>query len=177
MNASTGKVTGRPLHDGTSTVTVTASDDSGTTARTMFSWTIQSNPSLSRVSLAGVGATRPKLSFTVAAGREAPKLQTLTVTLPSGLSFSRSRAMITISGLKVKHLRFTASLQRGTLVLKLKTAAQQVRVTISYPRLKSGGSLAAQVARHSGVPITITVHVTDASRLNTKLTSKIKPRS
>ena len=177
VNASTGKVTGRPLHDGTSTVTVTASDDSGTTARTMFSWTIQSNPSLSRVSLAGVGATRPKLSFTVSAGREAPKLQTLTVTLPSGLSFSRSRAMITISGLRVKHLRFTASLQRGTLVLKLKTAAQQVRVTISYPRLKSGGSLAAQVARHSGGPITITVHVTDASRLNTKLTSKIKPRS
>ena len=177
LSASTGKVTGHPLHDGTSTVTVTASDDSGATGRTTFSWAVQSNPSLSRVSLAGVGATRPKLSFTVAAGREAPKLQTLTVTLPGGLSFSRSRAMVTISGLKVKHLRFTASLQHGTLVLNLKTAAQQVRVTISYPRLKSGGSLAAQVAHHTGVPVTITVHVTDASRLNTKLSSKIKPRS
>jgi Pro-kumamolisin, activation domain/Putative Ig domain len=177
VNASTGKVTGRPRHDGTSTVTVTASDDSGTTARTSFSWTIQSNPSLSRVSLAGVGATRPKLSFTVAAGHDAPKLQTLTVTLPSGLSFSRSRAVVAVSGLKVKQLRFTASLQRGTLVLKLKTAAQQVRVTISYPRLTSGGSLAAQVARHSGARVTITVHVTDAARLDTKLTSRIKPRS
>ena len=177
LNSSTGKVTGRPLHDGTSTVGVTVSDSSGTTARTSFSWTIQSNPSLSRVSLTGVGATRPKLSFTVAAGRDAPKLQTLTVALPGGLSFSRSRATVAISGLKVKHLRFTASLQRGTLVLKLGTAAQQVHVTISYPRLKSGGNLAAQVARHSGARVTITVHVTDAARLNTKLTSRIKPRS
>jgi hypothetical protein len=99
------------------------------------------------------------------------------VTLPSGLSFSRARAMITVSGLKVKHLRFTASLQRGTLVLKLKTPAQQVRVTIAYPRLNSGGSLAAQVARGSGTRVTITVHVTDAAKLSTKLTSKIKPRS
>ena len=177
INSSSGKITGRPRRFGTSVVTVTASDAFGATARTSFAWTIQSNPSLSRVSLAGVGAKRPKLSFTVAAGRDAPKLQTLTVTLPSGLSFSRSRAVVAVSGLKVKHLRFTASLQRGTLVLKLKTAAQQVRVTISYPRLTSGGSLAAQVARHSGARVTITVRVTDAARLNTKLTSKITPRS
>ncbi|MGP0034284.1 MAG: protease pro-enzyme activation domain-containing protein [Solirubrobacteraceae bacterium] len=177
INSSSGKITGRPRRLGTSVLTVIASDAFGATARTSFSWTIQSNPSLSRVSLAGVGATRPKLSFTVAAGRDAPKLQTLTVTLPSGLSFSRSPAGVAVSGLKVKHLRFTASLQRGTLVLKLETAAQQVRVTISYPRLTSGGSLAAQVARHSGARVTITVHVTDAARLNTKLTSKIKPRS
>ncbi len=177
LNGSSGKITGRPRRDGTSTVTVTASDAAGATARASFSWTIQSSPSLSRVSLGGVGATRPKLSFTVAAGRDAPKLQTLTVTLPSGLGFSRSRATITVSGLKVKRLPFTASLQRGTLVLKLKTAAQQVRVTISYPRLTSGGSLAAQVARHGGARVTITMHVTDAARLNTKLTSKIKPRS
>jgi hypothetical protein len=177
INSSSGKITGRPRRLGTSLVTVIASDAFGATARTSFSWTIQGSPSLSRVSLAGVGATRPKLSFTVTAGRDAAKLQTLTVTLPSGLSFSRSRAVVTVSGLKVKHLRFTASLQRGTLVLKLKTAAQQVHVTISYPRLTSGGSLAAQVAGHTGARVTITVHVTDAARLNTKLTSKIKPRS
>jgi Pro-kumamolisin, activation domain/Putative Ig domain len=177
INSSSGKITGRPRRLGTSVVTVIASDAFGATARTSFSWTIQGSPSLSRVSLAGVGATRPKLSFTVTAGRDAAKLQTLTVTLPSGLSFSRSRAVVTVSGLKVKHLRFTASLQRGTLVLKLKTAAQQVHVTISYPRLTSGGSLAAQVAGHTGARVTITVHVTDAARLNTKLTSKIKPRS
>ena len=73
--------------------------------------------------------------------------------------------------------RYTASLQRGSLVLKLKTAAQQVRVTIAYPRLKSAGSLSAQVAGHKASRVTVTVHVTDAGRLATKLTSKLKPRS
>ena len=177
INGSTGKITGRPGHVGTSTVTVLAADANGATARTSFPWTIQTNPSLSHVSLASVGAGRPKLSFTIAAGRDAPKIQTLTVALPRGLSFSKSRASVTLSGLKVKHLRFTASLQRGTLVLKLKTAAQQVRVTISYPRLRAGGSLAAELARHRSTRVTITVHVTDAAKLATKLTSKVRPRS
>jgi subtilase family serine protease len=177
ISASSGKITGRPRHDGTSTVTVTASDAAGATARTSFAWTIQSNPTLSKVSLSGVGATHPKLSFTLASGRDAPKLQTVTVALPRGLTFSSSRATVTVSGLKVKHLRFTASLQRGTLVLKLSTAAQQVHVTISYPRLRAGGSLASQLARNHSMRVTITVHVTDAARLPTKLTSLVRPRS
>jgi subtilase family serine protease len=177
INGSSGRITGRPRHIGTSTVTVVTSDAAGTTARTSFPWTIQTNPTLSHVTLSGVGGARPKLSFTVATGRDAPKLQALTVGLPSGLSFSKSSATVTVSGLKVKHLRFTASLQRGTLVLKLKTAAQQVHVTISYPRLKAGGALASDLAHHRSTRVTITVHVTDAARLATKLTSKIRPRS
>jgi subtilase family serine protease len=177
INGSTGKITGRPRRLGTSYPTVTASDSMGTSARTTFAWTIQNKPTLSAVSLTNVGAARPKLAFTVAAGRDAPQLQTLTVGLPGGLSFTKSRATVSVSGKRVKHLRYTASLQHGTLVLKLKTAAQQVRVTITYPRLKAGGSLAAQLASHRSTRVTITVNVTDAAKLATKLTSKIKPRS
>jgi subtilase family serine protease len=177
INASTGKITGRPRRDGTTTVIVTASDRAGAAARTSFAWTIESKPILSKVSLTSVGATRPKLAFTLAAGRDAPKLQTITVALPRGLSFSKSRAMVSVAGLKVKHLRYTASLQRGSLVLKLQTPAQQVRVTISYPRLKAGGSLAAQLARNHSTRLRITVHVTDAAKLATKLTSTVRPRS
>jgi subtilase family serine protease len=177
ISGSSGKVTGRARHVGTSTVTVVASDANGATARTSFTWTVQTNPSLSHLSLASVGSGRPKLSFTVAAGRDAPKLQSLTVSLPGGLTFSKSASTVTVSGLKVKHLRFTASLQHGTLVLKLKTAAQQVHVTISYPRLQASGSLASELARHESTRVTITVHVTDAAKLATKLTSKVRPRS
>ena len=177
INGSSGKIKGRARHIGTSTVTVTVSDSLGTSARTSFAWTIQSAPAVSRVSLTGVGAARPKLSFTVTAGRDAPKLQSLSIGLPRGLSFTNSRATVTVSGLRVKHLRFIASLERGTLTLKLKTAAQQVRVTISYPRLQAGGSLVSQLAGHRSTPVTITVHVTDAARLGTKLTSKIRPLS
>jgi hypothetical protein len=177
IDASSGRITGRPRRDGTSMVTITASDSAGAAARTSFAWTIESKPALSKVSLTSVGATRPKLAFTLASGRDAPKLQTITVALPSGLSFSTSRAAVTVSGLKVRHLRYTASLQRGSLVLKLQTAAQQVHVTISYPRLRAGGSLAAQLARNHSTRVTITVRVTDAARLATKLSSRIRPRS
>ena len=177
INGSSGKITGRPQQIGTSTVTVTASDALGTSARTSFAWTVQSNPTLSDVSLSGVGASRPKLSFMVTAGRDAPQLQTLTVALPDGLSFSKSRATVSVSGRRVKHLRFTASLQRGALVLKLTTAAQQIRVTIAYPRLNSGGSLASQLARHQSTRVTITVHLTDAAKRATKLTSEVRPGS
>lgn len=177
ISSSTGKITGQPRRDGTSYPTVTAANSLGTSARTTFAWTVQSNPTVSKVSLTGVGASKPKLSFTVTAGRDAPKLQTITVALPRGLSFSRSRATITVSGLKVKHLRFTAKLQHGTLVLKLKSAAQQVHVTISHPRLKAGGSLVAKTASHHSSRVTLTLHVTDAGNLVTKVTSKVKPRS
>ena len=177
INSSTGKITGRPRRLGTSYPTVMVKDSMGTSARTTFAWTIQNKPTLSAVSLTNVGAARPKLAFKVAAGRDAPQLQTLTVGLPRGLSFTKSRATVSVSGKRVKHLRYTASLQHGALILKLKTAAQQVRVTITYPRLKAGGSLAAQLASHRATRVTITVNVTDAAKLATKLTSKIKPRS
>ena len=178
ISSSTGKITGHPKRTGTSTVTVIASDSIGTSARTSFTWTVQGNPTLSKVSLTGVGASKPKLSFTVAAGRDAAKLQTLTVALPRGLSFSKSRATVTVSGRKVKHLRFTVKLQRGTLVLKLRTAAQQVRVTISHPTPEGPWRHRREGWRsHRSSRVTLTLHVTDAAMLSTKVTSKVRPRS
>jgi subtilase family serine protease len=177
IDASTGKITGRPRQIGTSTVTVTAADRVGTSAGTAFAWTIQGNPTLSRVSLAGVGAARPKLSFTLSAGRDAPLVKTATVGLPSGLSFSKSRATVTATGRNGRRLRFTVALQRGTLVIKLRNAAPQVHVTVSFPRLQSTGGLAAQLARRRSTRVTITVRVTDAGAFTTRLTSKVRPRS
>lgn len=170
---SSGLVGGRPRRVGTSIVTVTATDQPGTSAQTTFAWTIQGNPTLSHVSLSSVGAARPRLSFTVGAGRGAPLLRTLTVALPHGLHFTRSRPRVTISGRRGKHLRFTPSLHHGTLVLKLRAAARQVHVTISYPRLRAGGSLVA----HRSARVTVTVRVTDSGNLTTKLASRLRPRS
>ena len=57
------RITGHPRHLGTSTVTVTASDTAGTSAHTSFAWTIQANPTLSRLSLSAGrrGATQAVL--------------------------------------------------------------------------------------------------------------------
>jgi len=175
INSSSGKITGRPRHFGTSSVTVTATDPAGTIARVSFPWTIQANPTLSRVSLTKVGSARPRLSFMLAAGRGAPQLKTVTVALPHGLTFTRSRATVSVTGVGNHRLKFTASLQHGTLVLKLRRTSSQVHVTIAYPRLEAGGALVPQVTRHRASRVTLTVRATDAFKLTTKLTTRVKP--
>jgi hypothetical protein len=177
MNASSGKITGRPTRLGTSTSTITVSDAAGTAARTTFTWTIQTDPTLSRVALADVGAARPKLSFTVTAGRSAPRLATVTVALPRGLRFTRSRATVSATGVGNRRLKLTASLQHGTLVLKVNRTSSQVHVTIAYPRMKADSRLAAAVASRRSARLTITVRPTDALRRTTNLTAKIRPGS
>jgi len=175
INGSTGRITGRPTRIGKSTVTVVVGDSAGTTAQTTFDWTIEGAPTVSHVSLSSVGAGRPRLSFTVTAGRDEPGLKTISVTLPRGLSFSKSRATITVTGPKGKHLKFTVGLQHGALVVTAKTATPRMRITVSSPRLAASGSLTAAIARHQASRLTLTVKVTDAEKLTTRLTAKTRP--
>jgi subtilase family serine protease len=177
LDPSTGKVTGKPKRLGTSTVTVTATDAANTTTQTAFRWTVENPPALSRVSLSSVGSSRPTLTFTVAAGRDEPALKSISIVLPRGLHFTKSHSTVSVTGPKGKHLRFTASLARGGLVVTLRSATSQVRVTISSPRLAASGSLTAALARHQATRVTLTVRVTDAEKLTTKLTQKTKASS
>ena len=175
IGSSNGKITGRPSRLGTSYVTITASDPVGTAAQVAFPWTIQGNPTLSHLALTKVGTARPRLSFMLAAGRQAPQLKTVTVALPRGLTFTRSRSTVTVTGVGNHRLKFTASLQHGILVLKLRRTSAQVHVTIVYPRIKAGGGLVPQVTSHHASRLTLTVHATDAFNLSTKLTARVKP--
>ncbi|MGN6869930.1 MAG: putative Ig domain-containing protein, partial [Solirubrobacteraceae bacterium] len=177
MNSSSGKITGRPRRLGTFTVTVTATNGAGATAGTSFAWTIQTKPKLSRVSLSRVGSARPRLSFMLTSGRDAPKLKSVSVTLPRGLRFTRARATVSVTGRGNRRVRYTVSLQHGTLVLKVTSPAQQLHVTITYPRLQAGGSLVSDLARHHGTRVGLTVRTTDALKLTTRLTAKVKPGS
>jgi subtilase family serine protease len=177
INSSSGKITGRPRHLGTSTVTVSADNVVGATARVSFAWTIQAKPTLSRVSLSRVGSARPRLSFMVTAGRDAPKLKAVSVTLPRGLRFTHARATVSVTGRGNHRVRYTVSLQHGTLVLKFASPAQQLHVTVTYPRLQAGGSLVSDLARHHASRVGLTVRATDALKLTTRLTAKFKPRS
>jgi subtilase family serine protease len=175
INSSNGKITGRPRRIGTSTVTVTVSDPAGTTARTSFAWTIEGGPTLSQVSLTQVGTDRPNLSFMLAAGRDAPQLKTVTVAVPRGLSFTTSRATVSVTGVGNHPLIFTVSLQHGTLLLKLRRTSRQVDVTISYPRIQASGGLAAQVSARRSSQVMLSVRATDALKLTTKLTARVNP--
>ncbi|MBV9943392.1 MAG: putative Ig domain-containing protein [Solirubrobacterales bacterium] len=175
INASSGQITGRPRHVETSKVTVTVDDAAGTRSQASFAWTIQTKPSLSDVSLTGVGVARPRLSFTLVAGRSAPPLKTVAVALPRAFTFSRSHAAISVTGRGRRHLGFSADLQKRTLVLKLGSAASQVRVTIAYPQLQASSGLAAQVAGHRAPRLTLTVKPADALKRTTWLTARLNP--
>ena len=175
INGSTGKISGHPKRIGKSTVTITVADAVGTTAQTTFAWTIQGAPTLSHLSLSSVGAARPRLSFTLTTGRDAPSIKSINVGLPRGLHFTTSRSTVTVTGGKGKHLKFTARLVHGALVLTLRTATPQARVTISSPRLAASDSLTAALARHQTTRVTVTIRVTDADKLTTRLSQKIKP--
>ena len=175
INGSSGKITGHPKRIGRSTVTIIVADAAGTTAQAAFGWTIQGAPALSHLALSSVGAARPKLSFTLTTGRDAPSIKTINVGLPRGLHFTTSRSTVTVTGGKGKHLKFTTRLVHGALVLTLRTAAPQVHVAISSPLLAASGSLTAALARHQSTRVTMTIRVTDAGKLTTRLSEKIKP--
>ena len=127
------------------------------------------------MSLTSVGSARPKLSFALASGRGAPGLKTVDVTLPRGLHFTKSRSTVTVTGRGGRHLKFTVALQRGSLVLKLRSAAEQVHVTVSSPRLAASGSLTAALARHQSTRVTLTVRASDADKLTTRLSKTVRP--
>jgi subtilase family serine protease len=175
INSSTGKITGQPKRIGISSVTVTVSDAAGTTTNTPFEWIVQGAPTISHLSLSRVGAAHPRLSFAVTAGRNEPSIKSVNITLPRGLHFTKSRATVTVTGPKGKHLKLTARLVRGALLLTLKTASPQLHVTISSPRLAASSSLTAALARHHAERVTVTVRVTDAGKVTTRLAKKLKP--
>jgi Pro-kumamolisin, activation domain/Putative Ig domain len=177
INPSSGKVIGHPRRLGTSTVTVIASDAAGSTARASFAWTIQANPTLSRVSLSGVGTARPKLFFVLGAGRDAPKLKTVSVSLPGGLRFARSRVALLVTGRGERHVHYSAALKHGALVLTFRTPAQQLHVTAAYPRLQAGAALVSRLAGHHSSPLTLAVRTTDALKRSTRVSAKVRPRS
>ena len=99
------------------------------------------------------------------------------MTLPRGLRFTRSHAAVSVTGRGNRRLKYSVALQHGALVLKLKTPAQQVHVTITYPRLRADGSLVSDLARHHASRVGLTVRATDALKRTTRLTAKVKPRS
>ena len=175
IKSSTGRITGRPRRIGKSRVTIIAADAAGTTAQATFDWTIEGPPALSHVSVSSVAASRPRLGLTVAAGRDEPALKTLSITLPRGLHFTKSRATVTVTGRKGRHLKFTTSLQHGALVITLRNPSAQLNVTVSSPRLAASGSLTAAIAGHRAALVTLTVRLTDARKLTHRLTAKTRP--
>ncbi len=89
INPSSGTIAGTPHVIGTSTVTVTAHDDDGESAKTTFRWAVFGPPSVSHGSI-----KHGTLTLTVSAGRGAPALLRITVAFPR--SFHERSKVVTL---------------------------------------------------------------------------------
>ena len=101
-------------------------------------------PSLSGAGFSGLGAGAPAVHFTVVSGHAAPKLRSLAVRLPSGLTFVRQhlRAGVHVAALK------SLALRGGRLIITLKRPLASVAVRIGGRALNETRGLRRQKHRH-----------------------------
>jgi 6-phosphogluconolactonase len=135
--------------------------------------TVPAPPSASRESINGVAKGKPKLAFALTAGRLAPSLASISVTLPRGLAFSSRRATlarrITVTGASGRPVKYSATVRHGALTITLASSQPSARVAITSPELSVGKSLLAKFKpskrgkRHKPVKLTFALKLTDAA--------------
>jgi uncharacterized membrane protein YgcG len=102
---------------------------------------------LTGAAFSGLRTGHPALRFKVGVARGAAKLRSLTVELPSGLSFARDRVTdkLTVTGASVVGGRIKSlSLSRGQLVITLRKAVSSMTVKLSPRALKESATLEAK---------------------------------
>jgi subtilase family serine protease len=173
LNRSTGRITGRPTRAGRYTVHASAHDAQSQTAAATFRWIIGAEPRISRLSLSQT-ARGPELAFTVTAGRDAPDLRTLAITVPHALQVAAGRGVsVTSTGPRPARVRFSDHASRGTvLTIRLGKTTRNARIKLAEPSLTvRGGHVAASIQPHSRQ--VVTVNVVDANAGRTQLTEKV----
>ena len=177
IDAATGLITGTPRAAGVSSVTVTAADSSRSSGRTTFRWTIGGLPGASRGSVVGLSDGRAKLSFSLAAGYDAPPIEALGLAVPSGLSFARSARVlardITIAGPGGKRLTFATRLRDGALAIAIGSSVSSVQVTIKAPAIRVSAGWVASVRRGRKSARELVVGSTDTSDHTSLLVLKV----
>ncbi len=173
LDGATGRITGRPTRAGRYTVHASAHDAQSRTAGTTFRWIVGAEPRISRLSLSQT-ATGPELAFTVTAGRDAPDLRTLEITVPRALQVAPGRGVsVTSTAHTPARVRFSDHAARSTvLIIRLRKTTRSVRIQLAAPSLRArGGHVAASTLPHSRQ--VVTVNVVDANAGHTQLTEKV----
>jgi subtilase family serine protease len=174
LGAVSGRISGTPRRTGSFVVTIVARGANGAISSASFPWTIGAAPRVSGASLAGLGHGRPKLSFTVLAGRGAPPIETIHVSLPAGLRFvsAHSLAVSTPAG---KRLRFAATVARSQLAIAFRGTAVGVRATVSYPGIRLSNADPSGIGQLAERTLVVSLGVIDSEHGSTRLVVKIKP--
>lgn len=172
LNRRTGLISGTPARVGRYEVAATASDTTGTTAGTHFSWRIGGPPSAHTTALTGVTSGKLTLTSRLAAGLGAGPVAVISLSLPPGLSYRAAHGRVrgvALSGSGGRHVRFSQRLSHGSLMLALRRPVRFVRVTLTSPGLQASAGLTRQVASGHVSNRTIRLAVTDSHQLSTTM--------
>jgi subtilase family serine protease len=173
ISSSTGRITGKPRRAGVYRVAVTGTYQGAPLRRVVFSWTVVGVPTVSRVSLTGVGAGRPALSLTVTAGSGAPAVKAVTIALPSGLRFTSRRGSLTVTGPLGRRVKFRSRVVGGRLQITL--ASAQAAIRIRTGGIASAPGFAGRVRGHRVGSLQVRVTATDASRHGSTASARVRP--
>jgi subtilase family serine protease len=174
ISRATGRITGRPRRIGTWRSGIAVIDQNLSLRGAFFTWQVAGAPSVAHVALSGVAAGRPKLAFTVTAGRKAPWLKAISIRLSSGLSFARTARRVTIA-FGGRRLAFSSRLVGGRLRVLLAAPVWRIRVTIATGAIRTTARLAANVQRQRHPVVAIAVMTTDSSGHGVAARARIKP--
>jgi subtilase family serine protease len=160
VDGSTGRITGRPERIGDWLVGVAALGQDLSLRGAFFLWRVGGAPRVTAVRLSGVGARRPRLTFTVVAGRNALPLAALSIRVSGGLRFAAARVTVTPSG--GRRIPAYARVLDGRLRVVLAGSAERIRITLAAGALLGTPRLVADVRGRHPPKVTITVLATDA---------------
>jgi hypothetical protein len=136
-------------------------------------------PSLASASLSGLRRGRPALSFKLIAGRRGPKLTSLTVSLPGGLSFMRHRlgGRLVLRGVIVRDAKVKKmSLKHGKLTITLARPAATVLVKATSRALHETAGLRHKARRRRIRFLKLTLTVTTVTHQHVTVTRSVKPK-
>jgi hypothetical protein len=175
ISKSTGRITGKPKKVGTWVVGVAALDQNLSLRGAFFTWKVGGAPKVSQTSLSGVGRGRPTLALTVSAGRNAPKLKAISLSLSGGLSCGTPGGRLTVTGAGRRRLRFTARMVHRRLQVTLASASSRIRVTIRFAAVRATSRLAAEVRSRHRATVTVGVQTLDAANHGVGERARIRP--
>jgi hypothetical protein len=135
-----------------------------------------SHPRLSDGAATGLLDRKPSVRFAVANGKGAPKLRTLTIGLPQGLTFATHtvHGHATVKGVSITGAKIKAqTVSHGRLVIALSKPSGAVTVSLSPQALHESRTLQAKAEHRqiSRLPIDVTVKDTagNVSRLRIQI--------
>lgn len=153
FSSRTQRITGRARRTGLFDVGVAAIDAQDGVATEGFPWRVGGAPRLRAATVRHAAGPRPGLSFALDAGKAAPALRRLLITVPPELKLRSTRGVRVTSGRS--HVRLRAKLTGRHLDLMLHRAYQHLTVRLSSPGVVAGAARVRRSVRGRRMSVTL----------------------